>query len=230
MDDQAPTTFSQEETPAVEVPVVNRFPQTPNKGGSKRTFAVVLMALSLVLIIGGIIYFLGQNKPGLTEASPIPEALLGEMVETTPTPVPTVSSTPKAADREVVKFQVLNGTGIAKEGSFLESALKKLGYAKFTVGNADKQDYTETEVTYASTLAAGIQAEITTELERIYTKVKVLKSPTLTFDVKIITGLRKGSTAKPSATPTATSTATPKATTTASPTATPTPTPTATTQ
>lgn len=228
-DSQTTQNQTSQEGQSILQPTVAGKPQSKD---SKKTFAVVLMAVSLILIIGGFLYFLGQRKSKEeAEESPFPEETIEEVATETPTPV--VFSTPTASERGEVKIQILNGTGIAKEGSFLEEALKKLGYKVFTVGNSETQDFTDTEVTYSSTLKESVKSEIVAELNKLYKNVKTAKSSTLSYDIKIITGLRKGSTPKPSiaATSTAKASSTPtgtaKATSTASasPTSSPTPTP-----
>ena len=91
-----------------------------------------------------------------------------------------------------------------------------MGYKNIKTANASNQDSTTTVVTFAKTLDAGAIDEIASKLEEVYKAVDTKTSSTITTDVLIVTGLRKGATAKPSASPT------PKPTTTASPSASPT--------
>jgi hypothetical protein len=91
-----------------------------------------------------------------------------------------------------------------------------MGYTDVTVGNASSQDATTTSVTFAKTLSQDVVTEITQKLNSIYQKVTATTGTSGTSDVLIVTGLRKGATAIPSATPKAS--ATPSASSSASPT------------
>lgn len=66
-------------------------------------------------------------------------------------PVPPDTSTVDPAD---VRVDVFNGSGTAGLGGDTEVALRELGYDVGSVGNADRADYTTTEIRYASGLAA----------------------------------------------------------------------------
>lgn len=184
--------------------------------------AIALMGFSLALIAGGVLYFMGQKNKDLAEASPTPAFYLGTATEeplATASVVP--SASPKAFDKTKITIQILNGTGIPKEASYLEGILKGLGYTKTTPANSEKQDYTDCEVTFSSDIAEGAETEITAELKKIYKSVKTSESSTQKYSVVIITGLRTGATAKPSSTPTpkASVTPTPRPSATSTPTA-----------
>jgi hypothetical protein len=125
--------------------------------------------------------------------------------------------------------EVLNGTGVPGEASFLQKELEELGFENIEAGNADEQDQTETIATYSRELSATVADEITARLEELYEKVRTRRATVSgDFDLTITTGPRKKtlgatssptSSAKASASPTATAKAT--ATPTSSPTATP---------
>jgi len=190
------------------------------KGKSKKTLAIALMGFSLALIAGGVLYFMGQKNKTVTEPSPTPAYYMGTATgEPTEVPLASPSASPKAFDRTKVVIQIMNGTGIPKEASYLSDILKGLGYTKITAANSEKQDYIDCEVTFSSSIPEGAEIEITAELKKIYKTVKTGRSTTIKNDVEIITGLRTGATAKPSAsaTPKASATATPKASVTATP-------------
>jgi len=200
------------------------------KGKGKKSFALVLMIISLLLVGGGVFYFLGQKSSGEAGASPTPEVTFGGVEEETPAPIE--SASPAPVDKTEISIEVQNGTGIPKEASYVQGLLRDLGYEKVEVGNSEKQDYTNTEVTFSSKLSSTAVSEITGLLEKTYKTVKTSTSSTIKSDVIIITGLRKGATPKASSTPTTVASSTPKASTTstATPTATPTEAPTATPQ
>ena len=181
----------------------------------------ILMILALILIIGGIFFLVKKSSNKEVEASPTPESMGYETTQPEVTLEPTPS--PAAVDKKNIKIQISNGTGITGEASFLQGKLKTLGYTNIAIGNADNEDYETTEVTFSSSMVKEIVDEITKELKSIYTNVNTKTGSAGSYDIKIITGLKKGATVKPSST--ATSTPTPKASSTTTPTPSPTATP-----
>lgn len=215
---------NQEVQPVQETPEINKsssgvsFPTVgqPKESGGPKTL-LVLGVLILVGVLGYVVFKNASNK-----AEPEPTAL--GTVAPLETAEPTVTSSPKPADKSKVKIQVQNGTGITGEAAYLQTQLKNLGYTSVTVGNASSQDETVTTATFVKSLSADIVDGITKKLKEIYKEVEVKTTSTATNDAVIVTGLRKGVTAKPSATATPKVTVSPTATGTASasPTATPT--------
>lgn len=214
------------EEAAVEAPAEKQpenkvsFPNGRKKKPRKNIKAFLLIVVGLIILgVGG--WFL------LTEPRFESEPTSNSELTTPETQVSTSSPTPEPIDREEVKIQVLNGTGIAKEATFLQGKLRELGYEDIEVGNADEQEFEATEVTFSSTLAQEVVDEISQELRDNYNEVNTEISDTLTqVDIRIITGLREGQvlptpepTAEPTEVPDASATPTP----TASPSATPTP-------
>lgn len=189
------------------------FPLSPKP--KEKSSKAGLIILIVVALLGIGIFFL-TKRAGEREIAPT------ETPAVTSSPAPTASAEP--VDREEVTIEVQNGTGISGEAAYLQGQLRNLGYTDITVGNASNQDNETTTVTFKSDLNQGVVDEITAKLKELYQDVDVKTSSTQTKDVVIITGLRKGQTAKPSAT--ATPAASPTSSPTGSPTATPTPTPT----
>lgn len=191
---------------------------TPPQPIKKKSKGKKPLVLTFVVILGGLgLYLIFKGVTGKTaEPSPTPDFTL--TVPSTPEP----AETPEPVDKEEVTIEVLNGTGIAKEASFLQGKLADLGYKDIEAGNASSQDNTVTKATFSSSLPQEVIDEITEMLEETYDEVDVTTSRSLTdFDIEIITGLRKGQSPKPDATESPTSS--PTATPTESPTATPTP-------
>jgi hypothetical protein len=201
----------------VSFPTVN---QTPKSGGPKTI--LIAGVLILIAVLGFVIYKSAtKNSEGTPEATP--DGLVGTLEQPVAESTPSATSTPKASAREAVSIIIQNGTGITGEAAYLQTQLKNLGYSDIKVSNASSQDATTTTVTFSKDLASDIVTEITKKLNELYQKVTTSTSSSATTDVVIVTGLRKGATAKPSSTPAATSTGTPKPSSspTASPTATP---------
>lgn len=186
------------------------FPLSPKS--KEKSSKAGLIILVIVALLGIGIFFL-TKRAGEKEISPT------ETPAVTSSPTPT--ETPEPVDKSEVGIEVQNGTGIAGEAAYLQGKLRDAGYTDVTVGNAATQDHTATEVTFKTDLDQAVVDEITAILKDSYQNVTTKTSSTQTRDVVIITGLRKGQTARPSAT--ATPTATPTATSSASPSPSPSP-------
>jgi hypothetical protein len=184
----------------------------PKKSGGAKTL-LIIGVLVLVGILGFVIYKSAANKntDNLNEPTPF-DNLTPDQGTSVATPAP--SSTPASVDKTKIKIQVENGTGITGEAAYLQTQLKGLGYTLVTTGNSNQQNLTTTQVSFASSVPNNIVTEITTKLNSIYQSVTTTTSLSTTYDIVVVTGLRKGATAKPAAT----------ATPTASPSASPTPT------
>lgn len=210
---QAQETFSA--NPEQMSSVRHREPR--RKGKSK----ALLIAIILMFAVGGGLLFMGR-RGGDSQATPTPSP---ELFGVTDSPEPTTESTatPEPADKAEIAISILNGTGIGGEAGFLQDKLEALGYSKIEVGNASDLGQETTTVTFSPDLPDSITEEITEELESIYEDVTVKTSSSISADIQIVTGLRKGQTPLPEKTATPTPTA--KASGSPSPTPTPTATP-----
>jgi hypothetical protein len=193
--------------PNVSFPTVGE----PKKSGGAKTL-LIIGVLILVGILGFVIYksATGKNQNGSNEPTPFENLTTPSQDQTVPVVTPTPTAT---VNRTGVKIQIQNGTGITGEAAYLQTQLKGLGYTTISVGNSAQQNLTATQVSFASTLSSDVITEITAKLNSIYQSVTTATSASTTYDVVIVTGLRKGATAIPAATPTATPTASPSATT-----------------
>lgn len=196
------------------------------KEKSRKTLLIVLI-LAAILLIGGGIYFLVTGGEGEVTETPMPTPEL--IVEETPTPTEEAAEDGGEVDY-TIDIQIQNGTGISGEASYLEGELTDAGYKNIETGNADKTDYTAAIATYKSSINKATRDSINKVLVTTYSDVKWVSGSPGSADVQIITGLRKGATAKPSGTPVKSPTGTPKPTpkgsATPTPTGTKTPTPT----
>ena len=163
------------------------------KAKNKKVIAIVLIIAAIVLIGGGA-YFLLSSPTGQSEPTATPRPIA------TPVNTPQSTEAPSDINREDVKINVLNGTGIEGEATYLKDKLNALGYTKVDVGNASKEDYEAAIATYSKTVDEAVMEEITTLLENDYQSVKEITGSPGSFDVEIITGLRRGMTPKPEAT------------------------------
>jgi len=191
---------SQAQDDRVSFPTVGE----PKKSGGAKTLLIIGI-LALVGILGYVIYKSATGKSeelGVTEPTPF-ENMAAPTAAATPVATPT-SSPSAAIDKTKVKIQVQNGTGIAGEAAYLQTQLNGIGYTNVVVGNSPTQDETETQVSFGSSLSAAVVNEITSKLNSIYQTVTKVSSTSTTYDVVIVTGLRKGATPKASASPAAT--------------------------
>ena len=185
-----------------------------NKKKGKNPF--LLIGVGVVILVVAILWFLFQEPDGADED--IVDSGETQDLSAPPTLSPTPAPTP--IDKDEIDFEILNGTGIAKEASFLQGKLRDLGYTSIELSNSDDQDNETTVVTFSDELSEALIDEITQELEDIYKDVETKTSSSLSMDIQIITGLRVGQTPKPSSAPTPEPTDEPNPTT--SPTVTPT--------
>ncbi len=221
MEESQNTENQTQEAPQVSSPVSSgvSFPtinNEPKKSGGAKTLLVVGI-LVLVGILGFVIYKSAAKNSETPIVDATPYENLTDTVPTEPTASASPSATPKAADKADIKIQVQNGTGITGEAAYLETQLKGLGYTDITVGNSAKQDLTATQVSFGSSVDSTIVSEITTKLKALYQSVTTTTSASTTYDIVIVTGLRKGATAKPSASPTSSPSSSPSASPTATP-------------
>jgi hypothetical protein len=194
-------------TPAgVSFPTVGQ----PQKSNGAKTLLIVGV-LILVGILGFVIYKSAskKNDETLTTPTPFDNLVTPSDNQVAATPVATVA--PVTTDKTKIKIQVQNGTGITGEASYLQTQLKGLGYTNIAVGNSASENLTATSVSFAGTVPTDVVNDLTTELNTIYQSVTTTPSTSTAYDVVVVTGLRKGATAKPVATSSATSTASPSA-------------------
>lgn len=183
-------------------------------GGNRPALIAVVLIVLLALGLGG--WFILKGRGG-TSPTPAPTPQI-EIIAPSPTP---------GIDRSQIKIEILNGTGTAGEAAFLKGKLTPLGYSDFALGNAPTEDNKATQISFASDVPEELKTEIENKLREIYQSVQTGGGVSGQVDVKIVTGLRRGATPKPSPTPSPkaspTGTPSPSPTPTKSPTPTPTP-------
>jgi len=178
----------QEEKPESHNPTVKLYPE--KKGVNKKLMLIVAGVLALIL--GFFIFRKGSGDVPITIES---ESTLG--VKEEPSPAPTQIEVNKGE----IKIEVLNGTGIAREASFLKEKLQGLGFKIIEVGNTEEQ-YEAAQFLLSESLPQGLIDEVGNLLKNVYKEVKTQTSEDLDVDISIITGLRQGQTLPPTPTPT----------------------------
>lgn len=204
---QETQTQSATETPQENVSFAPTGVKQKSKSGLKTFLGIFIL---IIFVVGGFLIFKDKGQKS-AEPTATPEVSGESTVPSSPTP------TPAPADKTKIVISIENGTGIVGEAAYIRDILKSAGYSNFKVGNAETTDNATTTVTFSNSLAESVKTDITTRLNNVYKEVSVANSSTQTDDVLIVTGLRKGSTAKPSATPSATPSPSPSASPTATP-------------
>jgi heme/copper-type cytochrome/quinol oxidase subunit 2 len=185
----------------------------------KKNWKWLIILILFLIVIGGVTFFVFKSSRSASSLNESPTPDTSNLTNiATPEPTSTPSASP--TDKATINIQVLNGTGIAGEASYLVDQLKPLGYTNVTTGNATTQNATDTQVTFATTVPQDVVKELTAKLGTLYTNVTTNNSTLPSgIDVQITTGLKKGATSAPAAT----ATNAPAASTTPSPTPTATP-------
>jgi hypothetical protein len=183
------------------------------KGGGAKTFLIVGI-LVLIGILGYVIYRSASsgNEEITVEPSPFQNTIVPpEEGAATPSVSPSASPSAKI-DKDEIKIQVQNGTGVSGEAAYLQNILEGLGYSDITVGNAAAQDETDTSCSFSNSLPLEVTEEIMSKLNATYQSVTKTSATSTNYDVVIITGLRKGVTPKPTRSPSPSATPKPTAT------------------
>ncbi len=111
-------------------------PQDSKKSGKG---VLLIIGILAILVVGG--FFLNQKfkiLPGGSETT---------QVESSPTPTPSPSPTPQPIlNRSEWSFEVLNGSGVTGQAKKIADQIKALGYEVVKTGNADKSNYTDSQI------------------------------------------------------------------------------------
>jgi hypothetical protein len=191
----------------------DRRPDGIQKGRKQKNFIWIILIIIVIALLGYGIYYL-LRTPEFDEMDISPTT--NEQQDSTPTEVVTPSPTSEPIDKSDINIDVLNGTGIGGEASYLQGKLRNAGYTEIDIGNASSQQNETTVVTFLKSVPDSVVSEITTLLKDSYKDVKVSTSDSGDYAIEIITGLRTGQslptsepTQKPQPTTSATSSATP---------------------
>jgi hypothetical protein len=209
-----PQNFSQQESPLSENKVSFPTVGEEKKNGGAKTLLIVGI-LVLIGILGYVIFKSATNKSSDLSESDTYENTAVIQEESTPVPSLAPTSSPSASvDKTETKIQVQNGTGITGEAAYLQTQLKGIGYTSVSVGNSAKQNQESTQVSFSASVPSSVVTEITAKLNSIYQTVTKVSSTSTTYDIVIVTGLKKGATPKPSVTPTSSPSSSPTPTAT----------------
>jgi|GEM_PF-1309281 len=94
-----------------------------------------------------------------------------------PTAVPTATPTAKALDLKAFTIQVLNGSGIVGKAADVKTSLTTAGFKVTATGNADRSDYTTTQIAAKKSVDAAYLDKLQTELKKSYSLEPVSTIP-----------------------------------------------------
>lgn len=154
---------------------------------------IILGGLYLLYQTIGKEYLKGQNKDLAKQARP---SALVNMKENLASSSGTIEATPSGqvlVNKEEVKFQVFNGTGLSGQAGRVRSILNKLGFNKIEVGNTQRSTNTKTtKIDYYSRLSEKLKDEINQELNKLFSSVEAKEATgSAEFDVVVTTGEEK---------------------------------------
>lgn len=161
---------------------------------------IIAVIVLLLLLVGGLIFWKAKgSKKDLVTPTPTPTEQVTLPPTSTPTATPTVSvapvkeTTPTLSPKQKVKIEVLNGTGVTGEASYLKTKLVNAGFATIDTGNASTTSAeAKTAVTYYSTFPVAMKIDLTTLLSDLYMLVAATNSAESSkYDAIIVTGKRK---------------------------------------
>lgn len=151
-------------TPEVSIPVeVTKV----EGGGGKWIWVWAGVGLLLGIAVGGGAgYMIWGNKRESVVVGAVGRVELPAAEDKTG-PTPTVAMEVK---RSELKVKVLNGSGVKGEAAKAKALLEGLGYKDVVTGNADRDDYEQTEVTaakdeYGRTVKADLESKYTVSLK-----------------------------------------------------------------
>lgn len=98
----------------------------------------------------------------------------------------------QAVKKDSVQISVINGSGIAGQGSKVKNSLTALGYKNITIDGTLLSGTSDTLVNFASTINSAARDEITQQLAKIFASIKTQDaSPSAKVDIQITTGVYK---------------------------------------
>ncbi len=162
----------------------------PEQGGGGLRILLIFITALLVggIAVGGFLYYSQmQASEGQTPIMAEPTV----PVAAEPTEDPEATGSAQAAELAELSVQILNGSGTAGEAARVRDALETGGFAKFSLGNADSYDYTDTEVQMREGLPESVFEAVETALEDYTVVEESTLSATATHDIVIFVGQRK---------------------------------------
>jgi len=165
-------------------------PQFPSAQpeNKKSKLGFILGPIALIIVIG-VVYFVSRQatEKVYKNFKPIEPDL------TAITASPTQPPAQVTVDPKQYTVSILNGSGITGQAGEIKKLLEDKGFVVNSVGNADKEDYTQMQIAAKKEVTKPFISEIKNALSKAYTireKVDELKSDA-SEDIEIITAPAK---------------------------------------
>ena len=156
-------------------------PAMAGRGINKKWFIIIPV---IILLLGGTVFAIQKIK-----TLPVPALFASPTPTPTPTAIPTPTPTPiPITDKEAMKLQVLNGSGVVGQAGVVKQALEKAGFKDIKTDNAPSYDNSQTTVAYKPGVSEKIREETVTTLKKILSNVEEKEDKSLsTYDMVITT-------------------------------------------
>src|SRR3990172_10486275 len=113
---------------------------------SRRAFIFIGVFLAIIILIGGLIFFVTRNSSSEEQKTiDLPQSSSEPTSTPTPTLTPEAEKTPTpttATKKSELRVAVQNGSGESGVAAAASAVLKSAGYSVISTGNADNYDYT----------------------------------------------------------------------------------------
>jgi len=144
----------------------------------KLFIGVLILSLSIAAVVLVMLLDLGIKRdydPVQEENSPLPSEIVEEATSSEEIILPVYDASEDEIDKQNLKIQVLNGTGVAGIASTFKEVLLGNGFENIDVGNADVQSYTITLITYLDSVNDNLVNEINDLLEEEFLEISFNK-------------------------------------------------------
>ncbi len=113
---------------------------------------------------------LSSNLKTVMKSNPIPNPLAKASPTPTPEPKPKPTTVPteKPLDLKAYTISVLNGSGIVGKAAEVKTSLTTAGFTVSTTGNADRNDYTTTQVAVKKSVDKAYITKLEEELKKTF--------------------------------------------------------------
>lgn len=170
-------------------------PMPEMAGDGKKHFGIYFFLVAFLAFILGLgamaaVSYGWVSIPKLPSNIQLPTMLGAKPSPTAaPTEVPIVAPTESAVDLTAYKITVLNGSGIVGKAAEVKASLTTAGFKVATTGNADKSDYTKTQIAAKKSVDKAYLTKLEDELKKSYAVDTVSTAPESdTTDVTVTIG------------------------------------------
>jgi hypothetical protein len=203
--EEKPVEASDEKEPEFPVSESKEESQPETSTSDKKTNKhrnLIWIITAIVFIIAAFAGGIYVYQTGIKVSQPKETEGLDEFIENVFTPEPSPSATP---DLTAFTVDIENGSGIAGEAGKAKTLLEEAGFKVGTAGNADRYDYTKTEISAKEEVSQDFLVELANILKENYEVDEPgILSASSSSDIIVIVGKTKSSTSTltPAPTPT----------------------------